>query len=191
MFARWLRRFHDARARSVVDISWITPDWAVGAAPATSALGQLRAAGVTSVLDLRAEACLPAKELAAHGLRLRHIPVIDGQAPTQEQLVEAATWVLQEVAAGQRVLICCHAGSGRSVTVACAVLLAMGYPLSRTLPLVSRHRTVANPTDTQILALRSFADHCKQRGARPGEPGTPPSARSAHQPDTPGHSGCG
>jgi protein-tyrosine phosphatase len=152
-----LRRLWNRRPRRALDISWIAPDWAVGAAPSPTALAQLRASGITSVLDLRAEADVDASAFAAHSLHLRHIPVPDGQAPSQEQLAEATTWVLQEIAAGRRVLICCQAGSGRSVTVACALLMAMGYPLSQTLPLIFRRRPVANPTDPQIAALHAFA----------------------------------
>lgn len=88
-------------------------------------------------------------------MRLNHLSVEDGQAPTSAQLVEGTGWVLEEIAAGRRVLICCRAGSGRGVTLGCAVLLAVGYPVGRTLPLIARQRPVANPTDAQIAALHA------------------------------------
>lgn len=175
MLRGWLQRLRRSGSRPILDLTWITPDWAVGAAPSPRDLAHLRAAGVSSVLDLRAEAQLDPHLYTQHGLRLLHLPVPDGQAPSQQHLAEATAWVLREIASGHRVLICCRAGSGRSVTLACAVLLAMGYPLSRTMPLIAHHRPVANPTDVQIQALHTFAEHCRRHhpSAGPAVPRAP------------------
>lgn len=141
-----------------LDLSWITPDWAVGAAPPLPALyDTLREAGVTSIVDLRAEAALDPAVFERCSLQLFHLPVQEGQTFTYEQLLEGSSWVLSQIAAGQRVLICCQKGRGRSVTLACAVLLAMGYLLGQTLALVVARRRVANPSEGQLAALRGFA----------------------------------
>lgn len=153
----WLRRLLGGRKGAQFNFDWITPDWAVGAAPEATQLADLARTGLGSVLDLRREAQPNSAEFARHGLHLLHVPIADRSAPSQEQLLEATGWLLAEVAAGRRTLICCHAGAGRSVTVACAVLLQIGFPLSQTLPLIAKHRRAANPTEQQIAALCVFA----------------------------------
>ncbi len=114
-------------------------------------------AGIGSVLDLRAEVSPDPAAFARSSLRFLHLPVPDREAPTEGQLMEGTSWVLSEIAAGRRVLICCRLGRGRSVTLACAVLLTMGFPLSQTLPMVARHRQAAQPTQGQLAALQAFA----------------------------------
>ena len=157
MLLAWARRLRLGLQRGRLDLTWITPDWAVGAAPPPGLLPAVVQAGISSLLDLRAEASPDPRACGCHGLRRLHLPVPDGQAPSQDQFAQGTAWVLSEVAAGRRVLIYCHAGSGRSVILACAVLLVMGYPLSQTLPLVARRRTVAQPTEAQVAALQRFA----------------------------------
>ena len=150
------KRLFGAKAGRL-DVTWITPEWAVGVAPPADLLPMVRQAGVNSVLDLRAEASPDPKAFVDHSLSFLHLPVRDGAAPTERQLAQGAAWVLSEIAAGRRVLICCRLGRGRSVTLACAVLLAMGYPLSQTLPMVAKRRVRAQPTTAQLAALQSFA----------------------------------
>ncbi len=156
-----------------IDLSWITSEWAVGAAPSQRALDALAAEGITSVVDLRAEAPPDPEVFARAGLRLLHLPVADRSAPGPDQLTAGTTWVLDELAAGRKVFICCQAGSGRSVCLACAVLVAMGYTLGQALPLVTRSRPVALPTEEQVSALRAWAATVTSRRDKEPEPDHP------------------
>jgi protein tyrosine phosphatase (PTP) superfamily phosphohydrolase (DUF442 family) len=97
-----------------------------GAAPASLASYEaLAAAGVTTVVDLRAEpneldADAP---LEALGLRVVHLPVRDGQVPSEEQI--ARFLELVEGSPGT-VLLHCGAGVGRTGSMAAAYLVATG-----------------------------------------------------------------
>ncbi|MGD9633460.1 MAG: phosphatase PAP2/dual specificity phosphatase family protein [Pirellulales bacterium] len=78
--------------------------------------------GVTAVVDLSNEFSEPAPFLAAN---YRHLPVLDLTAPTQAQLVEAASFIEQEAERGV-VYVHCKIGYSRSAAVVAAWLLATG-----------------------------------------------------------------
>lgn len=84
-----------------------------GAAPTPAGLEDLAAAGVTTIVDLRAEADLDAHEdvLAELGIERVRIPIRDGQLPTEEQAAELLRVV--EAASG-KVFLHCGAGVGRT-----------------------------------------------------------------------------
>lgn len=169
MFSALLRKLTRPFRPARLDIAWVTPDWAVGAAPAPGSLTALVREGISSVLDLRDEATPDVKAFASKGLRLLHLPVPDGYSPTMEEFAQGIEWVRGELAAERRVLICCQAGQGRSVTMACALLVALGYPLDRAFALVAKYRTVARPTEAQVVALKVFAKNRPFHRRRPVE----------------------
>jgi protein-tyrosine phosphatase len=94
-----------------------------GAAPSRDALRALVDAGVTTVVDLRAEADLRDDRdyLAAMGARLVRIPIRDGQTPTEHELRRFRDTV--RTSAG-RVFVHCGAGVGRTGSMAAAYLVA-------------------------------------------------------------------
>ncbi|MBI4496749.1 MAG: dual specificity protein phosphatase family protein [Chloroflexi bacterium] len=139
-----------------LDFTWITPDLAVGAQFSPAQAPDLARAGIASVLDLRAEGRPEAALLEHSGLRLLHLPVRDGAAPTEEQLWKAVAWVEAEIAQGRRVLVHCRAGMGRSVLVACAVLMAQGMVPADAFRLVKQRRPIAGLSEEQWRAARRF-----------------------------------
>jgi protein-tyrosine phosphatase len=118
-----------AAATSVRDVAHLAAvDTAVwrGAAP-TSPEGyrSLAAAGVTTVVDLRAERdrSIDGATLRSFGLRIVSLPIRDGQTPTRAQIDE----FLRVVAASPgTVFLHCGAGVGRTGSVAAAYLVATG-----------------------------------------------------------------
>ncbi len=157
LFERIARWFRAESRRRGAELAWITPDWAIGPAPRRQGLKRLSREGVAAIVDLRTEAHIDPDEAAAAGLDVFRLPVADGAAPTQQQLIEGVAWVLDQTSRGNRVLICCRAGRGRSVTLACSVLLQMGYPLQQALLLVTQVRSTAQLSDDQVAALTQFA----------------------------------
>lgn len=96
-----------------------------GAAPGDAGYKALRANGVATVVDLRAEEGVPANgdELEALGLDVVHLPIRDGQTPTPEQ-VETFLDVVEN--SRGTVFLHCGAGVGRTGAMAAAYLVATG-----------------------------------------------------------------
>jgi protein-tyrosine phosphatase len=157
-FAALLDRFRPPP----LDIAWITPSLAVGAGPDRRRTNDLAKAGVTAMLDLREDferGSGDAQADAAEGpIRVLHISIKDGTAPTQEQLREGAEWVLAEIGRDGKVLVCCRVGAQRSATMVTAVLVRLGYGVRQAFSLVSSKRRIANPTSSQVQALRQFSE---------------------------------
>ncbi|RJQ12423.1 MAG: phosphatase, partial [Dehalococcoidia bacterium] len=92
----------------------------------------LRDRGVTHVVDLRDEDVDDDSLMAALGLRWLWLPIPDRAAPTPEQIDNLIEWL----AAGSDnrdepvVYLHCHAGLGRTPTVAIALLLHRDIPLA-------------------------------------------------------------
>jgi len=146
-------------------IAWITPSLAQGPRFRRSQVGALARSGVTSVLDIREEARDDEDLLARHGLRLGHVPMTDRAPPTQRQLKRAVEWVMGELAHDRKVFIHCQSGVGRSVCVASAVLIRMGYSLPQAYEAVRRKRPQAVISERQVKALRRYADSLSSRPA--------------------------
>jgi protein-tyrosine phosphatase len=96
-----------------------------GAAPTIEGYRNLAAAGVTTVVDLRAEEGIEGdfRTVTDFGMRLVHLPMRDGQVPSTEE-VEAFL-----AAAGESegtVFLHCGAGVGRTGAMAGAYLVAQG-----------------------------------------------------------------
>jgi protein tyrosine phosphatase (PTP) superfamily phosphohydrolase (DUF442 family) len=97
-----------------------------GAAPSSiEAYQALAAAGVTTLVDLRAEPANADADapIEALGLRVVHIAVRDGQTPSEAQIAEFLRVVAESPG---RVLLHCGAGVGRTGSMAAAYLVATG-----------------------------------------------------------------
>lgn len=96
-----------------------------GAAPTAAGLEALAANGVTTVIDLRAEEDLVVNEalLARLGMERVHLPMRDGQAPTEGQV---AGFLAAVEGSGGRAFVHCGAGVGRTGTMSAAYLVKAG-----------------------------------------------------------------
>lgn len=95
-----------------------------GAAPSSAGYRALAAAGVDTVVDLRAEDDLDVDEalLADLGLRRVAIPIRDGQTPAAGEVAR----FLAAVGDGRLVFVHCGAGVGRTGSMVAAYLVATG-----------------------------------------------------------------
>jgi len=96
-----------------------------GAAPSLEGYDSLAAAGVTTVVDLRAEPEASEVDVRIQdlGMDVVHLPVRDGQIPTGEQI--AAFLAVVDQSSGT-VFVHCGGGVGRTGTMAAAYLVASG-----------------------------------------------------------------
>jgi protein-tyrosine phosphatase len=134
------------------DASQVIPRLILGSAPAATQCRELHRRGVRVVVDLRAE--VPNEGHWPSDVVVRRLPVEDRCAPDATALVELAAWVTEAVRRGEVVMVHCHAGMGRSATVACAVLMEIGYDLGDAYRAVQRARPIIALTEPQLALLR-------------------------------------
>jgi protein tyrosine phosphatase (PTP) superfamily phosphohydrolase (DUF442 family) len=139
-----------------LNMSWITNHLAVGGRVHPQDIKPLRRIGITHMVDTRSEYCDDKQALAQEQIELLHLPTRDTFPLTVEQLMQGAAWVQQRMNEGGRVLIHCEHGVGRSVLLACAVLVYGGMHAQDALELVQRKRWQAAPNYRQISRLKEF-----------------------------------
>lgn len=141
-----------------INFSWVTPNLAVGGRFSSEAAEHLaKKFGITHIVDVRVEDKDDEAVLKEHGITLLHLPTVDSRAVSQEMLEDGVAWVNQQLADGGRVYIHCAHGIGRSVLLACCVLVTMGYSAQEALRLVKQKRPQAAPNQEQLDALVKFA----------------------------------
>jgi len=152
------------------DLDFISDSLAVGGAlRSEKQMRALPGLGITAVVDMRKESRDDESELTKLGIRFLHLPTIDWHPPSQEDLEIGSDWVLEEIARGGKVLIHCQHGIGRSVILAAAVLVKMGYDWAEALRLIKAKRMGAAPHGDQVAALVEFAKNMKDK-ATTGSP---------------------
>ena len=139
-----------------LNMSWVTPQLAVGGRIHPGDIARLAAKGVTRVVDTRSEHQDDAEALAKASIELLYLPTRDTFPLTVAQLREGADWINQQIADGQHVLIHCEHGVGRSVLLTAAALVAQGMGAHHALDLIQRHRWQAAPNHRQIRRLQEF-----------------------------------
>jgi protein tyrosine phosphatase (PTP) superfamily phosphohydrolase (DUF442 family) len=139
-----------------LNMSWITPQLAVGGRILPEDLHRLAAAGVTRVVDTRSEHQDDPGQLAKESIQLLQLPAPDTFPLTVEQLREGADWVNRQMSQGERVLIHCEHGVGRSVLLAAAALVAGGMSTHQAMELLQLKRWQAAPNHRQVRRLQEF-----------------------------------
>jgi len=102
-----------AEAEGMANVKVVDDKVIRGAAPTADGLRDLAAAGVTDVIDLRAEVDRSghAELLAELGIERHHLPIRDGQLPTEAQAAELLAIIAE---APGKVFLHCGAGVGRT-----------------------------------------------------------------------------
>ena len=126
-----------------------------GAAPSSRGYESLAAAGVRTVIDLRAEDDLDVDEERLHQLGLERvaIPMRDGQTPSPAQIGQFLAAV--EASPGPT-FVHCGAGVGRTGTVAAAYLVATGQSDEWTA--LRRNLAVGPPSLEQLAFVAGLDD---------------------------------
>ena len=139
-----------------LNLSWVTPQLAVGGRVRPADVARLGAIGVTGVVDTRAEHRDDERALNACGMQLLYLPTRDTHPLTVGQLREGATWINQRIVDGGRVLVHCEHGVGRSVLLTAAALVGSGMGAQEAIALVQRRRWQAAPNHRQMVRLQEF-----------------------------------
>lgn len=140
-----------------MDVSWITPNLALGPAPVTDEdVNELRALGIRRVLDLRARADLHDVH-EARDLELLHLPTPNHRGVGREQIERGIAFIREGLARQEKVYVHCQLGVGRSVLLICSYLVAEGETAESAMTRVKTAREVASPSPDQIQTLLLFA----------------------------------
>lgn len=139
-----------------LNLSWITPDLAVGGRIHTSDLMRLQQEGVTRVVDVRSEHQDDEAALQQYHMELLYLPTPDTYPLSLADLARGAEWINAQRATGQRVLVHCEHGVGRSVLLAAAALVDEGYTARDAFALVAQKRWQASPNHRQAVRLLEY-----------------------------------
>ncbi len=140
-----------------LDLSWITPDLAVGGRVREGDIPKLQQAGITRVVDVRQEHRDDEAALNAHHIKLLYLPTPDTYPLSLEDLRRGAQWINEQRREHQRVLVHCEHGVGRSVLLAAAALVCEGYTPHEAFELIGKKRWQASPNRRQVARLTEFA----------------------------------
>jgi len=137
----------------------ITPEIYVG--PQYRRLGKrkLELLGINASVNMRKE-----YDDAANNLNFEqycHLPTVDDQAPSLEQLNLGVEFISRVVAQGGRVYIHCTGGIGRAPTMAAAYFISQGFKIDEAIGLISRSRPFVFITPAQINQLGRFEAQCR------------------------------
>ena len=118
----------DGEAAWAPDFHWLTGQVAVGGCfPIEQAPQLAREHGISAIADLRAEDCDDEQRLRAAGIDLLHLPTPDLEPPSPAMLDTGVAFVTERIQRGERVLIHCQHGIGRSALLALCVLVDQGF----------------------------------------------------------------
>lgn len=149
------------------NFSWITQRLAVGGSfPSERAEELATAHGIQAVVDLREESKDDEEVLQRHGITLLHLPTEDMCGVDATQLDEGVAFANARLDRGDRLLIHCEHGIGRSATLALCVMVSRGDRPLDALERMKQRRALVSPSPAQFECWSGWlARHRTLRGA--------------------------
>ncbi|NUZ05543.1 protein-tyrosine phosphatase family protein [Piscinibacter koreensis] len=133
------------------NFDWITDTLAVGGSfPTERAEALAREHRFQAIVDLREEAKDDEHVLRRHGITLLHLPTPDLCGVDAEHLDRAVEFVSAHLDRGERVLVHCQHGIGRSAITALCALVHRGMPPLDALGLMKDRRDLVSPSPSQF-----------------------------------------
>jgi len=132
------------------DFHWLTDQVAVGGCfPLQRARDLAERHGISAVVDLRAEARDDDRLLREAGIELLHLPTADFEPASHEHLEAGVAFVRERLEHGEKVLIHCQHGIGRSALLALCVLVDLGFEPLAALAHAKDRRAAVSPSRSQ------------------------------------------
>lgn len=115
-------------------LKWIAENLAVGYAPRSDGdLEEIKAQGISAIVNLCGE-CYDLHVIEENGgFRVYFLPLPDESAPEMEELEKTVAWIDESISSGNKVLVHCRFGIGRTGTLVAAYFLSKGYSLKEAL----------------------------------------------------------
>ena len=115
---------------SEYQLTWVTPDLAVGYAPMSYAeLDSIKSQGIDAIVNLCAEFCDLHEIEQTKGFEVYYLPIWDETAPDMQEMEKGLKWLDEAIYLGKKVLVHCHHGIGRTGTFVTSYLLRRGLGL--------------------------------------------------------------
>jgi protein-tyrosine phosphatase len=144
------------------NLTFVTAHLAVGGRfPAERAEHLARELRIRAVVDLRSEACDEEAVLRRHGLAFLHLPTDDHCAVAQDRLDEGVTFARRHLDRGERVLVHCEHGIGRSALLALCILVSQGEAPLDALERAKAKRPLVSPSPAQYEAWVGWLQRCE------------------------------
>jgi rhodanese-related sulfurtransferase len=146
----WSGRQADAPAWRP-NLTWITDHLAVGGTfPPERAEHFAQALRIAAVIDLRSEDRDDEALLRRHGIAFLHLPTDDHGAITPAMIADGIAFARPYLARGERVLVHCEHGIGRSATLALCIMVESGFAPLDALELAKDKRALVSPSPAQF-----------------------------------------
>jgi len=155
------------------NFDWITDELAVGGCfdpEQTESLA--RDHGIRAVVDLRNEDVDDERRLRRHGIALLHLPTEDTFGVDPAHLERGVRFVSAHLDRGERVLVHCQHGIGRSAVLALCVLVSRGEAPLAALARMKDRRERVSPSPAQYECwIQWLEDHRRRAGSEWPLPG--------------------
>jgi protein-tyrosine phosphatase len=132
------------------DFHWLTEHLALGGAlPSADPANLATEHGIQAIVDLRAEDCDDEKWLRTAGIAFLHLPTPDMHPAKAGHLEQGVAFVRERLVRGEKVLIHCQHGIGRSALLALCVLVELGFEPLDALRHAKDRREAVSPSRAQ------------------------------------------
>ena len=139
------------------NFDWVTADLAVGGSfPARQTERLTREHRIRAVVDLRNEDVDDEPLLRSLGVALLHLPTQDMCGVDRTHLDRGVEFASRHLDRGDRVLVHCEHGIGRSATLALCVLVSRGAAPLDALSLAKDRRALVSPSPAQFEAWAAW-----------------------------------
>jgi len=137
------------------NMSWINKQIAVSGAFMDGDIAVLKKEGIKAVLDIRSERRDNERLLKKQGMDYLRVKVKDTFSPSYNQLKKAINFVQPLLDKGDKILIHCQNGCGRSPLFAVAILALQGIETSEALQLIKKRHPNCGFTENQAYFLHN------------------------------------